>query len=123
MNPFDILGKLEDPQDGSQFVLYLLKGRSAYRVFKALDELAATEEELLLLLSSQEFIELIDEVAVVFANIRAELKDLKKSGIVDSEQYLRTVESHYGQALDAAAAFAALLNLDPQDVVSVLLNA
>lgn len=123
MNPFDILEKLEDPKNGEDLVLYLLSGRSAYRVFAAMEKVAPDEEALEALFATPEFLEMIDEVAVVFANIRQEIADLKKQGVVDTQKYVESVMSHHPQALDAAAAFAQLLQVSPADVVSVLMNA
>lgn len=110
---------LENPEDGSGLILRLMAGLSAYRVFKALDKLVGTEEELELLITNRAFLELVDEVSVVFRNISDELNSMQ---LPDPEAYVKTIASHYPQALDAAAELAELLEVNPQDLVSVLLE-
>lgn len=111
----------ENPTAAVALTLYLLRGVSQFRVFQQMCQRYPTEEALQTLLSSREYLELVDEVATIFTDIRTDLDVL--GDLVDPGTFGTAVELHYPRALEACDELAKMLGVDPDDLLSVLITA
>lgn len=91
------------------------------RVQQALLARYPTEESFEQLLHSPTYLELVEEVSTVFADMR--LTSGVIGNLADPEDIQAAVMSHYPRAEDACVEFAALLGVDVVDLLSVLLVA
>lgn len=100
-------------------VLAFSQIRSLYIVGKALTEKYPSTVEWELAMNSQDFLELIEEFAVMIQDMRDTI-DL--AGVMGPEQVANAVEKHYNQAFLSVKDFADLLDIEGEELLSVLIN-
>lgn len=111
----------EHPEAVIAFVQHLSRLRSRYLIGRALAEQYPGEAEWQELLSSEGFLELVDEVVGFAVDVTSTVQLM--GDLTDVERLQTSVQEEYPRALDAVADLAAALAVPGEDLLSVLLEA
>jgi hypothetical protein len=100
--------------------VHLLRQRSWYRVFRALDATYPTTEAFCAMLSTDRWLELAEEIAVLVGLVSDELA--KAGPGVDATTMMRALADVYPRGLDCCAEMAEILGVESDDLLSILLH-
>lgn len=114
-----VLARSAQPEAAIAFVLQLNWARSLFVVGQALWARYPTEAAWQEAINSQAFLELVDEVAMMIADVRM----ASNEELADPAVIAEGVRQHYNRALDGVEAFVGTVpGLTAEDLLTVLLN-